>query len=381
MNIEEFKTKYAAFKDADKIQIRCDHPEHEPAGEIITIGKQPAKRNILKSGGKEFVCRQCFMKHNNPANRIGESRQDNSIIEVFCPHPEHDGEPSRQMKKSCYYGSMETPYLQLCGSCVQKGKEIPDEQREKIRMALKGITRSDEFKQKLSEYMKSNPEGIERAKKILGENHCNTGMLGKHHSEESKKKLSDSMSGRTYTDEHCKNISEGRKKMLEETGGFTREHRERISKATIVQYQNGFEPKLHHINGTHKSDKIPSGQAFFRSSYEKKAFIKLDDDKTVLTYEPEKVTTEYFNPIKKITSSYLIDILVHYTDGTSGLIEVKPESWLKDEVIQVKIQAGRDKAQELGMPFQVWTEMDLFGHVYNKKIIESFIDKILDGEV
>ena len=63
MNIEEFTIKYAVFKDVEKIQIQCDHPEHDPNGEMITIGKQPAKRNILKSGGKEFVCRQCFMKH------------------------------------------------------------------------------------------------------------------------------------------------------------------------------------------------------------------------------------------------------------------------------------------------------------------------------
>jgi hypothetical protein len=381
MNIEEFKKTYAAFKDVDKIEIDCEHPNHQPSGQKVVIGKQPARRNILKNEGKKFICGKCISKYDNPALRTGENRQTNEIIEVFCPCAEHNGEPSRQMKKSCYYGSMEQPYLQICGSCAQKGKEISEEQREKIRLALKGIQRSDEFKEKLSFYMKNNPEGIERGRKNLLENHCTTGMLGKTHSEQWRKEHSERMSGRVYTDEHRKNISEGRKKMLDETGGFTQEHRERISKATIKQYQSGFEPKLHHLRGTHESSKIPEGKAFFRSSYEKKAFMKLDADDAVVSYEVEKITTEYYNPVKNINSSYLIDILVHYVDGTSKLIEIKPEKWLTDEVVQAKIEAGKAKAKEMGLGFEVWTEMNLFGHVYNKKTMEAFIDKISSGVI
>lgn len=380
MNIEEFKEKYSAFKDADKIEIQCDHPEHVPTGELIFIGKQPAKRNILKSGGKEFICRQCFMKYNNPANRIGESRQNDSIITVFCPHPEHEGEPSRPMKKNCYYGSTETPYLQICGSCVQKGKQISEEQKEKIRTALKGISRSEEFKQKLRDHLRSNPERLAQIKKTLTENR-GSGMLGKHHSEDSKKKLSESMSGRVYSDEHRLNISEGRKKMLEEKGGFTPEHRERISKATIKQYMNGFSPKMHHITGYHKSPKVPKGEVFFRSSYEKKAFVILDRDENVKSYQCESFIVEYTKPNDNIKSNYIVDILVEYIDGTKKLIEVKPETWLKDETVQCKLEAAKLAAEKAGFGFEIWTEMNLFGHVYNKKNIDAFIDKILSGEV
>ena len=377
MNIEEFKTKYASFKDADKIKIQCDNQNHIPSEEIITIGKQPAKRNILKSGGKEFICRQCFMKYNNPANKIGEKRQDDSIIEVLCPCQEHNGEPSRQMKKSCYYGSMETPYLQICGSCVQKGKELSDEQKERIRLSLVGIKRSDEFKEKLSIYMKNNLEGIARAKSNLIPGSGGGWNEGLNLSEETKQKMSESHMGKRFSEEHCQKISEGRKKMLEETGGFTPEHRMKLSQATIRQYQNGFDPKTHHIRGVHHSTKIPSGQGVFRSSYEKKAFMILDNDESVVSYEIEKITTKYFNPIKKIDSLYVIDILVKHKDGTSKLIEIKPQSWLLDPVIQAKIEAGKVKAAEIGLPFEVWTEMDLFGHVYNKKNMELFVEKIL----
>jgi hypothetical protein len=117
MNIEQFKNKYAQFKDAEKIEINCDHPQH--SGGSITIGKQPAKRNILKNDGKQFICRECYMRHNNPMNQVGEKRQTDEIIEVYCPCSDHSGEPCRSMKKSCYYGSMQEPFLQLCGSCVK----------------------------------------------------------------------------------------------------------------------------------------------------------------------------------------------------------------------------------------------------------------------
>jgi hypothetical protein len=374
MNIEEFKVKYASFKDVEKIEITCDHPQHEPKNEIIIIGKQPAKRNILKNNSKQFICRKCYMHHNNPIKQIGENRQTEEIVNIYCTHPDHNGNPCRQMKKRNYYGLLQEPYLQLCGSCIKLGKKISEEQKEKIRIALTGIKRSDEFKEKLSFYMKNNPEGIARATKNIIENHCTTGMLGKFHSNGTKQKMSDSHVGKKFSEEHCKNISDGRKKMLEESGGFTREHRENISKATVEQYRNGFNPNLHHLSGWHESPK--ADKVFYRSSYEKKAYLKLDADESVKKYYVEKIEVEYFNPLKKITSSYIIDILIEYKDGSKKLIEVKPEKWLSDEVIICKIEAAKTKSKELGIPFEVWTEINLFGPVYNEKHIRSFVQKM-----
>ena len=373
MNIEQFKTEYAEFKDVDKIQIACDHPQH-PSGQLIIIGKQPAKRNILKNNGQSFICRVCYMHYSNPMNQMGESRQTNEIINVYCPSPDHEGEPCRQMKKSCYYGSMQEPFLQLCGSCVQRGKEVGEEQREKIRLALTGIKRSDEFKAKLSKYMKNNPEGIARAEANLIPGAGGGWNEGLTLPEETKKKMSNTHMGKVFTNEHCDNISEGRKKMLSETGGFTREHRENISKAVVKQYQNGFDPKLHHLNGWHESPK--AGRVFYRSSYEKKAYLKLDADDSVKNYFPEKIIAEYYHPIKKITSSYIVDLLVEFIDDSQKLIEIKPEKWLTDDVVICKLDAGELKAKEMGIAFEVWTEMDLFGHVYNQKNMRSFIEKI-----
>lgn len=379
MDIENFHIHYSALKDTDKINIKCDHPQHNPKEEIITIGKQPAKRNILKNNGKEFICRKCCMVYKNPMNSTQENRQTDEVIDVVCPCSDHKGDPVRQMKKKNYYGSLEKPYLQLCGSCVQLNKKISEEQKEKIRLSLTGIKRSEDFKNKLSNYMKNNQEGIQRASSNLIPGSGGGWNKGQQLPEEVKQKMSEAHLGKEFTEDHCANISVGRKKMLTETGGFSKEHREKISKATIKQYQNGFEPKLHHVSGWHFSKK--AGKVFFRSSYEKKAFIKLDDDDNVKSYKSEFVSTEYYNPEKNINSSYLIDLLIEYQDGSQKLVEIKPEKWLQDEVIRLKIEAGENKAKDMGIPFEVWTEMSLFGHVYNKKNMKIFIEKIKNNKI
>ena len=378
MEIQEFAVRYSSFKDIEKIVIDCEHESHS-GDRGITIGKQPAKRNIMKNG--RYICRDCSMSFDNPMNKKSERRQTNDIINVVCPDPQHDGERVRQMKKSGYFGPLVEPYSQVCKSCIQRGKVISEEQKAKISATLTSIERSDDFKKKISEFMKNNPEHTKKATEILLANHCSTGMLGKHHTEEWKRRMSETMSGRVYTEEHRQNISAGRKKMLEEQGGFTAEHRERISKATIRQYQNGFNPKLYHITGYHESSKVPEGKVFFRSSYEKKAYIILDEDEAVESYESEAVVIEYVKQEDDIKSNFIVDILVTYVDGRQKWVEVKPEAWLDDETIMAKHDAARAKSGEAGVEFEVWTEMRLFGHVYNKRNMESFIRKIESGEV
>lgn len=375
MNIEEFKTKYASYKDIDKIEITCDHPDHKPVNEILVIGKQPVKRNILKNDGKQFICRKCCLTYNNPMHREQTgNRQSDEVIIVLCPHPDHEGEPSREMKKSCFYGALNEPYFQICKSCSQLGREVSEDTKEAIRMALKDIPKSEEFKQKLRDYMKNNPEGIAIGKANLVPGIGGGWNKGINTPEDVKQKMSETMTGREYTEKHCENISIGRKKMLEETGGFSKEHREKLSAATIRQYANGFEPKLHHLSGWHNSPK--AGRVFHRSSYEKKAFMKLDEDDTVETYFVEKISIQYTNPEKEIDASYLIDIEVKYKDGSNKLLEIKPAKWLEDSVIKAKLEAGHKYAESINVPFEVWTEFILFGAVYNEKNMRGFVEKL-----
>lgn len=140
------------------------------------------------------------------------------------------------------------------------------------------------------------------------------------------------------------------------------------------QYERGFDPKSHHITGYHDSPK--AGKVYHRSSYEKKAFLKLDEDDSVKTYFVEAVSVQYLNPEKQVFCTYLIDIKIDYIDGSSKLIEIKPAKWCEDLVNKAKFEATYKLASELGMTFEVWTEVDLFGGVYNPKIIRNFADKL-----
>lgn len=372
MNLEQFTENFKNLRNVDQVEVDllCAHPLH--LKEEIKIAKGPAKRNFLKHGGIKFICRICEMKYNNPTKRESENRQTNEEILVACQHPEHKGERSRLMKKSCYYGELKEPYSQTCKSCAQIGKIITEDQKEKISNTLKNIPKSNEFKIKLKTYWKVNPEHKEKAIKILLENHCNTGMLGKNHSNETKQKMSEAHNGIKFTEEHCKNISEGRKKMLAETGGFTQEHRQKLSQATAKQYLEGFNPQLHHKKGWHKSQK--AGEIFYRSSYEKKAYLILDKDENVINYKTENIQIKFFNPIKNMDSIYLVDIEVEYKNQKRKIIEIKPEKWLKDQIVILKIEAAKKYAKESNIEFEVWTELKLFGPIFNKNQINNFIE-------
>lgn len=380
MNLQQFDKKYGNLKDKDIINIDCDFSEHV-GDRRRTMPRVSARRNILKNNSSEFICRDCSMHHKNPMqNRDAIRRQTDEEIVVLCPDERHKGDKTRRMKMSGYFGKLEEPYTQICKSCAQLDKIISEEQKKKISKALTGIERSKEFKQKLSNYMKSNLEGIARFTKNLLENRCTTGMLGKHHSEETKKKMSEIMSGRQYTEEHKKNISDGRKKLLDSQGGLLKETREKLSKAAIQQHINGFDPKTHHAKGHHYSSKCDRVVPF-RSSYEKKALMKLDADDDVIKYEYESVVIEYQNPIKGITGSYLVDLLVYYKDGTVKLIEVKPNAWLENPIVLAKLEAAHAYASSNNMIFEIWEELVLFGAVYNEKNIRAFCKKVKNNEV
>ena len=285
------------------------------------------------------------------------------------------------MKTACYTGSLEKePYLQIDGSCIQKGKVISEKQKEAIRQALKGKPLSEEHKQKILEFRKNNPEWAEKANKNLIPGMGGGWNEGMVTPQEVKDKQSKALLGISKTLEHKYHISVGRKKMLEETGGFTREHKENISKATVLQYQKGFEPKLYHRSGYHFSPKM-NKKLHYKSSYEKKVYLLLDADDSILSYEYESLKIEYYNPIKNITGVYIIDLKVDYKDGRTAYIEIKPAKLLLEEnksdmavEARVKVKEAYRKLPEMGLVYDIWTEVHLFGPIDTEKKIREFVD-------
>ena len=376
MNIDQFNEQFGHLKDVDQIPVDplCDHPQHISVGEK-TIGRGASRRNILKNGGKEFICRTCYMKHCNPMNKKGPNRQTDEEIVVICPHPEHDGDRKRAMKMSCYYGEMKKPYKQMCKSCAQLDKVISEEQKKAISQQLKGRKLSRSHRKKILEYRKNNPEWSAQANSNLIPGQGGGWNTGKKTPKSVRDKQSAANKGRKFTKKHCKNISRGRKKMIAEQGGFTQEHREKISEAVVRQYEKGFEPKLHHRRGWHYSPKLKK-KVYYRSSYEKKAYMLLDADDSVKRYEVESVKIKYWNPKKKINSTFLVDIQVFYKDGRESLVEVKPTTWLKDIEVQAKITAGSRYATQQECSFEMWDEIALFGPVDTFQKIKLFVESL-----
>ncbi len=77
------------------------------------------------------------------------------------------------------------------------GKHLSDKTKKKISQATKGLKKSEETKQKMSDNHAD----------VSGENNP---MWGKTHSDESKLKISDALIGRVFTCDHKKNLSEAK---------------------------------------------------------------------------------------------------------------------------------------------------------------------------
>lgn len=130
--------------------------------------------------------------------------------------------------------------------------------------------------------------------------------------------------------------------------------RNKVSKAISEKYING---EIRYKGGWFYSKK--NGKLiYYRCSYELLAYGLLEKNNEVSFYFAESLYIEYpwaDNSVHR----YIPDILVFYTDGSKGLIEVKPIWKLKLTGELAKIAVGRKYALEHNMTFNVWTEVEL----------------------
>ena len=98
---------------------------------------------------------------------------------------------------------------------------------------------------------------------------------------------------------------------------------------------------------------------WYRSPEELIAYQILESLVNVVKYEVEVVRIPYF--WNGGVHRYIVDLLVYYDDGSKQLIEIKMK-WAieKDERTKLKIEAGKEYAEQNGMRFSVWTEEELY---------------------
>lgn len=155
---------------------------------------------------------------------------------------------------------------------------------------------------------------------------------------EIRKKMSDARfryvqshpESRIKTKEHLDNISKG------------------ISQAILDGKMLGYYKKSK--RGTYLSPK--SGEVYFRSAYELKAFVLLDEDENVISYKHDAFRVPYINE-KSQNRYFIIDLVVQYKDGSIKYIEVKPKDFRQDKEVIIKLKAAENL---LGDKFAVWNE-------------------------
>lgn len=130
----------------------------------------------------------------------------------------------------------------------------------------------------------------------------------------------------------------------------------------------------------------------WRSSWELKFLIWLDDNPSVVSYSSEEVVIPYISPVDNKPHRYFVDfaVLVKSKDGTlkKVLIEIKPlaqtqmpkrpkmitERYMSElktyAVNQAKWKAASEWCKKAGMEFHVFTEVELGiknGNIKHKK--------------
>lgn len=115
----------------------------------------------------------------------------------------------------------------------------------------------------------------------------------------------------------------------------------------------------------------------FRSSWEKATFKWCDNSNLVKQWVSEEVIIPYLWEIDKRYHRYFIDLKITYTNGSTVIVEIKPEKETKipkrpdrskryiNEAVtyvrnQNKWEAASKYARDKGWDFQIWTEKTLY---------------------
>lgn len=125
--------------------------------------------------------------------------------------------------------------------------------------------------------------------------------------------------------------------------------RRKSSKRTVKKKRKTKKPRYH--GRTIKTKK--GGTIKTRSGWET-AFVRhLEDDPNVVSFEYEPFKIPY--TFRKSVKNYIPDFIVHYADGSSEIIEIKPKRRVSSPKNQAKIQAAKDLYED----FKVITEDNL----------------------
>lgn len=116
--------------------------------------------------------------------------------------------------------------------------------------------------------------------------------------------------------------------------------------------------KSHYHRGTHTSP--IAGECKYRSGWEQKYMVHLDENFEVAKWSYEKLVIEYVSNQKtKKVRKYYPDFQIEYKDGRKVVVEIKPSRKLGQATVVKKIRAAMLWCTEHDMTYKVLTEIEL----------------------
>lgn len=99
-------------------------------------------------------------------------------------------------------------------------------------------------------------------------------------------------------------------------------------------------------------------EVIYRSSWEKTAFKWCDRNPKVIAWASEEVVVPYFLMGRRRKHSYFPDLMIHFADKETVMVEIKPKKERDRPSMQniCKWAAARQYCRERGWKFQIWTE-------------------------
>ena len=181
-----------------------------------------------------------------------------------------------------------------------KGHKHSLESKEKIRKSMKNRVFSDEHRAKISAALKGRKHSPEHTR------HNSEARKGRSLTEEHKKKVGDFFRGKSLTVDHRRKIGLGNAKAIQEG-------RSKVGRSGIPGDFYSYKNKL---------------TIHYRSQLEFHWYELLELMSKVRRYHVEPVIIPY--TFEGVERHYIPDLRIRYTDGTTELVEIKPESLWND---------------------------------------------------
>jgi len=116
--------------------------------------------------------------------------------------------------------------------------------------------------------------------------------------------------------------------------------------------------KSRYHTGIHESPKV--GECKYRSGWELKYMLYLDENPDVISYEYEPFEITYVSNKKSgRIRRYIPDIMIHMVDGSNVLVEIKPARRLNTRIVQKKASVAEDWCRENNATYKIITEIEL----------------------